>query len=283
MYVHTYWSNVLAFIFLLKGYLRGVEVYEETVLEVLGDKPQKLDWPGYGFYIEVPEGALSPGVTASVAVKILLGGKFELTEDSQLISAIYWISSSEEFLKEVAVNIQHCAIITSVEQFSELKFIVARCSQENLPYKFKEKDGLFSIHTQYAAIKAKQFSFFAIKSSKNTELRCICFKFYKPIVNTKKVDYVFILVRDLDSCVKVCDSIIIMWEMYKNVITLLKCIVQAVRQEYNDFKREIQTQAISFVSSEVKLDLPFSSPIIVNGWKIQPLTYPLVLLNELVL
>ena len=31
------------------GYLRGVDVYEETMLEVVGDnyKPQKLERPGY--------------------------------------------------------------------------------------------------------------------------------------------------------------------------------------------------------------------------------------------
>ena len=43
-------------------FLRGVDVFAETVLEVMGDKPQKLKWAGYGFFIEVPEGALPPGV-----------------------------------------------------------------------------------------------------------------------------------------------------------------------------------------------------------------------------
>ena len=136
-------------------FLRGVEAYGETILEVVGDKPQKLEWPGYGFYIEVPDGALPPGITAHVAVKVIFAGQFELPKDSQLISAIYWVSSSEVFQKEVAVNIQHCAVITSEEQCFEFKFIVARCSQEELPYKFKEKDGLFNMHTQYGTIKVK--------------------------------------------------------------------------------------------------------------------------------
>ena len=52
-------------------FLRGVEVYRETVLEVVGDKPQKLEWPGYGFYMEVPDGALTTGMTASVGVKVI--------------------------------------------------------------------------------------------------------------------------------------------------------------------------------------------------------------------
>ena len=70
-------------------FLRGVEVYRETVLEVVGDKPQKVEWPGYGFFIEVPEGAVPPGVTASVGVKVILAGQFKFPENSQLISAIY--------------------------------------------------------------------------------------------------------------------------------------------------------------------------------------------------
>ena len=76
------------------GFLRGVEVCGETVLEVVGDKSQKLEWPGYGFNTEVPDGALTPGVIASVAVKAILAGQFRFPEDSQLISAIYWISGS---------------------------------------------------------------------------------------------------------------------------------------------------------------------------------------------
>ena len=83
------------FIVFHAGYLRGVEVYDETFLEVVGDKPQKLQWPGYGFYIEVPDGTLPPDETASVAVKIIFAGQFELPEESQLISLICWMRSNK--------------------------------------------------------------------------------------------------------------------------------------------------------------------------------------------
>ena len=139
-------------------FLRGVEVYRETVLEVVGDKPQKVEWPGYGFFIEIPEGAVPPGVTVSVGVKVILAGQFKFPENRQLISAIYWVSSSIEFIKEVSVNIQHCAVVRSEDQCSQFKFIIAKCSQSQLPYKFREREGLFSSHTQYGAIKLKQFS-----------------------------------------------------------------------------------------------------------------------------
>ena len=181
-------------------------MYGETVLEVVGDKSQKLEWPGYGFYIEVPDGALAPGVTASVAVKVILGGQFTLPdENSQLISAIYWVKSSEVFLKKVAVNIQHYAVITSEEQCSKLRFIVAKCSQEILPYTFREKEGLFNAHTQYGVIKVKRFSIFAQTGPKGTDLRITSLKFYKLQPNTHPllVDFDFVVLYNHEPFLKV--------------------------------------------------------------------------------
>ena len=107
--------------------LQGVEICGETAFEVLSDRlPQKLVWPGYGFYIEVPAGALPPGVTASVAVRASLRGQFSIPENKKLISAIYWISCSDVFLTDVAVNIQHYACISNEDEATKFKFIIAR-------------------------------------------------------------------------------------------------------------------------------------------------------------
>ena len=62
------------------------------------------------------------------------------------------------FLKDVAVNIYYCAVIRSDEGTSKFKFIIAKCSQEELPYQFRERKGVFNPYTQYTAIKLKQFS-----------------------------------------------------------------------------------------------------------------------------
>ena len=170
-------------------------MYGETVLEVVGDKPQKLEWPGYGFYIEVPQGALAPGVTASVGVKVILAGQFKLPENSQLISAIYWIYTSKVFLKEVAVNIQHYADIKNEGQCSKCKFIIAKCSQKELPYTFKEKEGLFNPNTQYGTIKVKQFSFVGETAPLDQELRYSGYMLYKPFQNYA-TDFHFVVVPD---------------------------------------------------------------------------------------
>ena len=180
-------------------------MYGETVLEIVGDKPQKLEWPGYGFYIEVPERALAADVTASVAVKVILGGQFKLPENSQLISAVYWISSSEVFLKEVAVNIQHCAVIRNEEQCSNFKFIIAKCSQKELPYTFKEKAGVFNPNTQYAAIKLKRFSMIGETAPTDTETRCTALMFYQEHIprTLNAVEFHFVIVKDLQPYLEV--------------------------------------------------------------------------------
>ena len=156
----------------------------ETVFEVPSDRlPQKLVWSGYGFNIEVPAGALPPGVTASVAVKAIMKGQFSLPKNSELISAIYWVLCSEVFLKDVAVNIQHCAVISNDEESKKFKFIIAKCSQD-LPYKFVERAGVFNAYTQYATIQRKRFSIIsATGPADDTKKYYVALKFYKPIAD----------------------------------------------------------------------------------------------------
>ena len=174
-------------------------------MTVVGDKPQRLEWPGYGFYIEVPEGALSPGVTASVTVKVIFGDHFKLPENRQLISAIYWVSSSMVFLKEVSVNIQHCAVITSEERMLDFKFIIAKSFQKVSPYHFKEREGLFSTHTQYGTIKLKQFSKIAAIGPANAETLFTGRMYYKEHVQTHSlsVDFNLVVVKDIEAFLQV--------------------------------------------------------------------------------
>ena len=189
------------------GFLRGVEVYEETVLEVVGDKAQKLKWAGYGFYMEVPNGALPPAVTASVGVKVILTSQLKLPRNTQLISAIYCISFSKNFLKKVAINTQHFAVMMSEKQCSKFRFIVTECSLKELPYDFQKCEGLFTKHTQFAAIKLKRCltlcTLVGEIGPENTEMHFMCHKFYKPIPGTLKVGLVFVVTYDHELFLKV--------------------------------------------------------------------------------
>ena len=248
-------------------FLRGIEVYRETVLEVVGDKPQKVEWPGYGFFIEVPEGAVPPGVTASVGVKVILAGQFKFPENSQLISAIYWVSSSVEFVKEVAVNIQHCAVIRSEDQCSKFKFIIAKCSQKELPYNFREREGLFNSHTRYGAVKLKQFSLLGETAPEGTDTLCTAFMFYKQrLASPLTVDFHFVVVRDLEPILQVC-SIYIYCSNHS-------FSSQEVQQKYEKWSADCTELTIRFdddPSPVIELDQQEQE---VGPWKILPLASP---------
>ena len=58
----------------------------------------------------------------------------------------------------------------------------------------------------------------------------------------------------------------------------LYCI-QFIRNEFHGYSEDKQNQVLVFEDDVVVLDLPAdnSPPIVVDGWKILPLTYPQVL------
>ena len=179
----------------------------ETVFKVVGGKFQTLEWPGYGFCLEVPDGTIPERKTIRLGVKAILSGNFLLPKDSFLISVIYWITSSEEFQKEVEVKIQHCAVIHSEEEFSKLKFIVGKCSQ-NPPYKFRILDGKFDTH--FATIKLKKFSLVGVVAPTGLDTRFTALKFYQKVPNTTvNVNFKFVVVHNHAVLVKVVDTIII--------------------------------------------------------------------------
>ena len=176
------------------------------MLNVIGNKSQKLDWIDHGFYLEVPEEALPPEETANVTISIILDGQVGLPANSQLISGLFSITSTKEFLKEVAVNIQHSAVTRSNEECSKFKFIIAKGFQPDTsqPYTFEEKEGVFNPDSQYGRIMLKQFdTVIGQTAPPSTAIDCTSFLFYKPIPNTGDVDFHFVVIRQLDFLVQV--------------------------------------------------------------------------------
>lgn len=169
------------------------------------NKAQKLEWSGYGLYIIVPEGALPSGVTASVTVKVIAGDRFDFPENRQLISAIYLISSSEKFLKEVSVNIEHCAVIKNEEQCSKLKFVIGKRSQEIPSYKFRERDGMFNPRNQYGTFKLKQFLMIGVTAPDDIETHCTALMYYKKqqVPRCLIADFHFVVVKNLEPFLQV--------------------------------------------------------------------------------
>ena len=117
--------------------------------------------------MHLPDHALPPGVNeCRLHIKASLSGQFQFPEDTECVSGIYWIASPYTFVKPVTVEIQHCVTKPELlQQPSSLTFIVAKCTQQDLPYQFKILvGGVFSPTSRYGSIKLTQFSGFGTAS-----------------------------------------------------------------------------------------------------------------------
>ena len=145
------------------GYLRGVDVINHTSFTYTG-RAQTFEWVDHGFKLHLPENALPPEVEeCRVHVKASLSGQFQFPEDAELVSGIYWIATPHVFTKPVTVEIQHCSARTVHP--SSLTYIVAKCTQEDLPYKFNALNGgVFAPSSRYGSISLTHFSGLGIAS-----------------------------------------------------------------------------------------------------------------------
>ena len=145
------------------GYLRGAEVVAQRSFP-LTLQAHTFEWREYGFMLHVPERSLPPEMTqTTVDVRVSLSGQFVFPENSDLVSATYWLSCPHKFMKPIDVEFQHCAAITDPSHCSQLSFVITKCTQKELPYKFKELEGgTFSQHSLYGRISLTHFSGLAI-------------------------------------------------------------------------------------------------------------------------
>ena len=146
---------------------RGAEIVAQTTF-TLSQESHNLQFEGYGFKLHVPEGSLPAEVSeAKLNVQVSLSGQFRMPPDCELISAVYWVYSPHKFTKPLTVEIQHCAVLSSDQQCSQLTFVSTKCTQKELPYMFKTRDGgVFSHHSSYGSLSLTQFSGFGVVKRK---------------------------------------------------------------------------------------------------------------------
>ena len=122
--------------FSIVEYLRGFEAFKETSFVVTDS--HSFEWQKYGFKLHIPKGTVSAEHTeCRVNIKVGLAGQFSIPDELQLVSCIYWLSCPQKFMKPVTLEIEHCASLQDSSQSSSLQFIVAKCSQAELPYQFR--------------------------------------------------------------------------------------------------------------------------------------------------
>ena len=139
--------------------MKGTEVIAQQTF-TLTQEAVDLKFEGYGFKLHVPECSLPAEVSETqLNVRVSLSGQFQLPSNSELVSAICWISSPHKFTKPITVEIQHCAALSSDKQCEQLTFVHTKCTQKELPYVFEELvGGVFSRHSSYGSVSLSHFS-----------------------------------------------------------------------------------------------------------------------------
>jgi len=180
------------------GCLRGVEVIRETEFTV-PRQGGSLEWKGYGLKLYIPEGSIPLEVEEfRINIRASLFGQFQFSEDSDLLSPVFWILAPYKFTKPVTLEIQHCALRDEA-MLSSLSFVSAKCSQRSLPYRFRQLDeGVFTTHSSYGSIELSHFSGFGITGRKRTP-RSYCAHLYHTMKKMYEWRYYFILTQDLDT------------------------------------------------------------------------------------
>ena len=210
-----------------------------------------------------------------ITIKASLAGQYEFPENSYLVSAVIWLCCEPmcKFTKPITVELQHCARSENVADLN-LKFVRAVCSQEKLPYTFKQVRGNFTSHSSrtYGLIELDSFSGLAItlEGSEDREYCSQLFYFGQP--HLCKIH--FVVTWNLESHLTVS-----LWTQFSNIHSMtIPCIhiYQVVKEEY-DREKAVRGlyQAVDFESETITLDIP-KEGIAINGWEITPLRNPVV-------
>ena len=168
-----------------------IAVSEFTVSAQVTD----FEWEGYGLRLHVPEGSLPGGMEkCTVNIKASLSGKFQLPEDTILLSPVFWISAPCKSTKPVTLEIQHCALREEEKVLSGLSFVSAKDSHKNLPYRFKQLDGgVFTMRSAYGTIQLRHFCGIGVTGRECTP-RSYCAHVYHAMEQANKRIYYYLAI-----------------------------------------------------------------------------------------
>ena len=103
----VYWQqhNGLSLNVCFLNTLKHVCIESDKLFLIQEDSLQFLNWEQYRLRITVPQGTLSLTDTCEVSVAALIGGQFQLPEETELISAVNHINVSKPLLKSIKLEI----------------------------------------------------------------------------------------------------------------------------------------------------------------------------------
>ena len=197
-------TNVILFIILLTAHLPGLNVIGQTQIAVRDGPAQSFEWRGYGLKLFIPSQSLSSGVgECLISIQAGLSGQFTLPQQYSLVGAVYGITVTTQFAKQVSLEIEHCADCNSPDDCEALTFAIAKTSTQELPYCFEVlPGGVFTPMSSHGSIRVLNFSLLTILAKLRSRKRYCAQLFYVPIQPTDWRLY-FVVTKDLEAETKV--------------------------------------------------------------------------------
>ena len=151
----------------------GVEVIKSTDLTVVGGQSRKFDWKEYGLIIDVPSDALPHGFLANIKIRVSVSGPYVTPglENWKPVSAIYWISSSREFINPVTLGIWHN--VRGKVNSSVIRVLTADdlITHQNMSFVFQDHSANLILNGPYVYTSLNHFSGVGVYSTANSSFQ----------------------------------------------------------------------------------------------------------------
>ena len=121
--------------------------------------------------MDVPCNALPHGFLAEIIVRVSLSGpyKYPDPETWKPASAVYWISSSKDFVNPIELRILHN--VRDKANHWSMKVLTAEDNPQNMTYFFKELPN-FELKGSYIFLSLSHFSGFSVSTSTKSDIFC---------------------------------------------------------------------------------------------------------------
>ncbi len=236
---------------------------------IVTNSPQTFHWVGYGFKLTIPQGSLPAGIDqCRLDIKASVAGQYQFPDNLQLVSGVFWVRPypSGKFQQQLTVEIQHCAKMTSS---TKLSFVRAHCSQESLPYTFKqlERRGTFTEHSSYGSLELSHFSGLTVAGEDVERVYTASLYYFGSQLYSREIHFVVNWDIKIHKTVK--------WQYFSQCEFIV--LLQLVSEEYSTKEAILGVNHfVEFEGDRITLDIPIDGTKVKGGWKITPMFHPTV-------
>ena len=135
----------------------GADIVGRTRLEL--SPGRDYHWKDHGLKLEIPEDALESNTPQAMSIQASLSGHYQLPDNMELVSGVYWFIFPGKFSQPVILELQHCASLDLPKDMLSLAFVSACNKPNTLHHEFQPLPwGAFPTESRYALIELSEVS-----------------------------------------------------------------------------------------------------------------------------